>query len=98
LFFIGREDKLTAVEITTEGGLRAGIAKPLFTIPVAKSGYEYDVTHDGRFLVNARAGQSSAEPNYASHQLDGLKTSGRSQVRRYEVGAASPQRARVIVD
>jgi len=59
LFYLDRERRLVAVELSTEGALRIGKSVPLFTAPVpfppgVASSTPYDVAPDGqRFLFTA---------------------------------------------
>ena len=63
LFYLSADRKLMAVEINTNGGFKAGIPKALFALNLtAFPGYQYDVSRDGRFLMNNRTEQGTAEP------------------------------------
>jgi eukaryotic-like serine/threonine-protein kinase len=72
LFFVERDGALMAATVQPQGsGLEIGIPKPLFkanfflggvTQPVIELFEQYDVTGDGRFLVNAKTEQQAAVP------------------------------------
>jgi len=72
LFFVERDGALMAATVQPQGsGLEIGIPKPLFkanfflggvTQPFVELFEQYDVTSDGRFLVNAMAEQQAAVP------------------------------------
>jgi eukaryotic-like serine/threonine-protein kinase len=72
LFFVDRDGVLMAATVQSQGSaLEMGIPKPLFkanfflggiTQPFVELFEQYDVTIDGRFLVNAMAEQQAAVP------------------------------------
>jgi hypothetical protein len=70
LFYVTPDSMLMAVEISTKPVFQAGVAKPLFRVPVAGGeggaptiAWRWDISSDGqRFLVNAAPEDRSSTP------------------------------------
>jgi hypothetical protein len=52
LFFTSPDSKLMVVKVQTGETVEAGVPKPLFSIRIKPGGWAWDVSRDGRFLVN----------------------------------------------
>ena len=64
LFYVGADQKLTAVPVKLGATVEAGTPQPLFPIPQLGAGFGYAPMRDGqRFLVNVPAGgEAAAQP------------------------------------
>jgi Tol biopolymer transport system component len=77
LFYVASDGKVMSVDIKTDGGLQAGIPKPLFDLADVRAvrGNDYDVSPDGqRFLFISRMSQSDPSSLTVSlNWMTGLK-------------------------
>jgi Tol biopolymer transport system component len=74
LYYIAPDGKMMAVDISTTGGFRAGVPHPLFVTRLSPvSGFQYDVSRDGRFLLNNRFGDSSEPITVVTNWIAALK-------------------------
>jgi hypothetical protein len=63
LFYIRGDNTLMAVPMTLgESSVEGGPARPLFRTTFQGGAQPYDVTRDGRFIVNRSAGDTAARP------------------------------------
>jgi Tol biopolymer transport system component len=61
IYYIGPDRKMMAVPVKLGPTFEAGVAVPLFDTNVAGT-YSYDVTADGRFLINTFSDEASSSP------------------------------------
>jgi Tol biopolymer transport system component/tRNA A-37 threonylcarbamoyl transferase component Bud32 len=63
LYYLAPDDKMMAVDVGEKGaGLQLGIAHPLFQAHVPPLAAMYDVSRDGRFLLNSIGEDKTATP------------------------------------
>jgi Tol biopolymer transport system component len=62
LFYVSPDSKVMAVEIQAGATFEAGLPKPLFSIHAKPGGWPFDVSRDGRFLVNERVHTEGGAP------------------------------------
>jgi hypothetical protein len=62
LYFVGADNKLMAVPITSGPQFQPGIPQPLFDVRLGSTNSSYDVSADGRFLIATPVEQSATVP------------------------------------
>jgi Tol biopolymer transport system component len=63
IFYASPDNKIMAVELHTDSGtFEVGAPKPLFSIHPRAGGWPFDVSRDGRFLINETIGDQTGTP------------------------------------
>jgi hypothetical protein len=62
LFYYSPDSKIMAVDVQAGESFEAGLPKPLFSIHPRAGGWPFDVSRDGRFLINETVRDETSAP------------------------------------